>query len=90
MEADKNVWVYTFRWPEDYFWSGGRFAGLPQKRSVPNGLVFAVLIQHEPANEFGILGSIEHWNWYAEDLKCLHAPADSENRYERRLWTRNI
>jgi hypothetical protein len=88
MNADKRVIIYSWRPEYDWVWLGSRSASLPERRSPPPRLVFAVLMLLENQEEQGVSGSIVQWNWIAEDSKISQAPLDWESRYQEKLWSR--
>ncbi len=64
--ADSSVIVYSSLRPEfDYVWTGGRDQGMPVQKVPPAGRVFVVLVREFPTDEYGVQGSVEHWNWVA-------------------------
>jgi hypothetical protein len=89
IHADEDVWVYTWRSSTDYEWVGSAQDGMPEQISaVPDGIVFAVLVREQTKDEFGVVGTIEHWNWVRQDRNLPHAPIEWQNRYGRKLWSR--
>jgi hypothetical protein len=88
MHADQSVLVCTWRSLYDYKWVGSPQDGHPERMNPPRDQVFVVLVREEPANEHGVLGSIERWNWVQEDLELPHAPVDWNQRYGQKLWSR--
>jgi hypothetical protein len=91
MEADKSVIIYSWRAEFDYVWTGSRFDGKPVRKSPPANRVFVVLVREEQQpNDYGVFGSIEHWNWIKEDPELLDAPLEWPERYGQKLWSRNI
>jgi hypothetical protein len=85
--ADEAVLVYTWRSLFDYIWEGYPLHGI-QKKVIPlPGRVFVVIVREEQPNDHGIHGSIERWNWVAEDPELPHAPVDWEQRYGQKLWS---
>jgi hypothetical protein len=91
MRADKDVLVYTWRSAVDYKWVGTPQQGHPERMNPPpKDQVFVVLVRVEKANDHGILGSIERWNWIREDPTLPHAPVDWQQRYGIKLWSRQI
>lgn len=95
MEADKRVVAYSWRPKFDYVWSHGRFHGNPTPRIPPNHVVFVVLVREDekPQTYPGhglIFGSVEHWSWIAEDPTLAGAPIEYEERYAKKLWSRDL
>ena len=88
--ADESVVVYTWRSQVDYIWSGSAHSGQSENVAAPTGRVFVVLIRDEEPKDFGVAGSIEHWNWVREDRTLAHAPVDWESRYEKKLWSLGV
>jgi len=67
MNADRDVFVYTWRSETDYEWVGSPFDGRLVERTPPSGRVFVVLVREEAAADGDVFGSIERWNWVRED-----------------------
>jgi len=88
MKADETVLVYTWRSPIDWEWAGTPQYGRPLPVDPPPGRVFVVLVREEEPNENDVVGSIERWNWVREDPLLSHAPVGWEQRYGRKLWSR--
>lgn len=90
MNADQGVIVYTWRPLADYEWAGGRHSGRVERIDPPPpNRVFAVLVRLIESDHHGVVGSVEHWNWIREDPGLPHAPVDWEQRYTKRLWSRD-
>lgn len=90
MNADQTVVIYAWRPQFDCEWSGYPWDGNVVRLEPPPNRVFVVLVREEPANEFGVSGSIEKWNWVAEDSELRGAPIEWQARYRERLWSRGI
>lgn len=90
MDADRPVLAYAWRSRVDFEWSGSPHDGYPERLIPPDGQTFVVLVREEQPNSFGVLGSIEKWNWVREDLSLPQAPVDWQQRYDQKLWTRSI
>lgn len=88
MDVDERVVVYTWRSLFAVTWVAGQFSGDIMRRAAPPGVVFVVLVREEEANEAGIYGSLERWNWIEEDPELPQAPVAWATRYGRRLWSR--
>jgi hypothetical protein len=88
MGADQRVLVYTWRSLDDFVWSGDRFSGEARRRPAPPGAVFVVIAREHEAAALGIHGSIERWNWVEEDPNLPQAPLGWEQRYGKKLWSR--
>lgn len=90
MHADKGVLVYTWRSSVDCEWTGSPQGGNVEFMiPAPRDKVFVVLVREEPEDENGITGSIEKWNWVREDPRLAHAPVDWQQRYGKKLWSRD-
>ena len=94
-QADKSVIVYSCKPDTDYVWTGSRFDGRPIAKTPPPNRVFVVLVREErQPNEYAsvgsVFGSIEKWNWVKEDPALPGAPIDWEERYEAKIWSRNL
>lgn len=87
MNADQSALVYTWRSSVDFEWHGAPQDGYPVERVPRPGRVFAVVVRPEEANEVGINGSIERWNWIKEDPKFAEAPIGWPQRYDRKVWS---
>jgi len=88
MNADKTVFIYSWRSEIDYIWNGSPQNGYPKERIPPKGSVFVVLIREEEDNEYGVKGSIEKWNLVRENPKLQGAPVESDQRYAKKLWSK--
>lgn len=84
--GDQGVLIYALRPPNDLLWSGSRHEGQLLFVRPPKDRVFVVLVQAVANSD--VIGSIEHWNWVAEDKALAGAPLDWERRYTKRLWSR--
>src|SRR6185437_15030227 len=92
-DVDKRVLVYSWRPEVDYEWEGSPFDGWSVGRIQPLGRVFVVLVRPEldPIEYQGIgrvSGSIEKWNWVREAPNLAGAPVDWEDRYDKKIWSR--
>lgn len=95
MQADKSVIVYSWRPEFDYVWSRGQFSGNPTPTPPPPKRVFVVLVREEKQpNDYPevgtVFGSVERWNWIAEDPDSPHAPMEWSERYTEKLWSRML
>jgi len=93
MEADQDVFIYTWKPPLDFVWQGNRISGKPVGRDPSKDKVFAVLVclYDSPVDTelFGqIRGSIEHWSWLKESDQLPSAPFNWEKRYGRKVWSK--
>ncbi len=88
MRADKTVLVYTWCSRRDYEWRGDPNYGGVVERTLPAGRAFVVLVRSREADEYGVSGSIEKWNWVEEDPELPCAPVNWGQRYDTRLWSR--
>jgi len=90
LNADSGVIVYSWRPEFDYVWVGNRSEGHPAEKTPAPNRVLVVLLREFPVDEFGCRGSIEHWNWVAEDPYLPQAPVNWAERYSKRLWSRSL
>jgi len=88
MDVDERIVVYTWRSLFSASWVGSQFDGRVIIKAAPPGVVFVVLVREEEANEQGIFGSLERWNWIDEDSELPHAPVAWTTRYGKKLWSR--
>jgi hypothetical protein len=89
LQAEGKIVIYSWRPLADYVWQGSFSDGAPTRVvPPPPGKVFVVLARIDPADEHGIEGSIERWNWIREDSKLPRAPVDWDARYGTKLWSR--
>lgn len=88
--ADQTVVVYSWRPEFDCEWSGYPWDGNVVRLEPPSNRVFVVLVREEAENDLGVSGSIEKWNWVAEDGELKGAPIDWQVRYKQHLWSRGI
>ncbi len=93
--VDRNVLVYSWRSAVDFVWTGSRFEGRIVQMVPPLGRVFVVLVRPElqAADYPGVgkvLGTIERWNWVKEDPDLPSAPIDWKQRYDKKLWSRDL
>lgn len=88
VDADRTVVIYSWRPRIDWEWMGDRFSGQAISREPLPNSVFVVLVREEENYESGVLGSVEKWNWVAEDSELPDAPVDWNLRYGKMLWTR--
>jgi len=89
MNADEDVFIYSWRPALDFIWLGGRHDGNPRSMTPPAGRVFVVLVRdHGTPDEHGVSGTIEHWNWTHEDPTLRDAPVDWAKRYATNEWSK--
>lgn len=86
VDADRTVIIYCWRPQIDWEWRGDKFSGQVVPMEPPPRRVFVVLVREEQDHELGVCGSVEKWNWIAEDPSLLEAPVDWKTRYGRMLW----
>ena len=87
MQADQNIFVYSWRPRIDYEWAGTTFNGKPVRHTPKARTVFVVLIRLQAVRP-EIWGVIEKWNWVREDPDLAEAPVNWEQRYEQKMWSR--
>jgi hypothetical protein len=89
VQAEEKIIIYSWRPLADYLWSGSRSDGNPIRVvPPPPARVFVVLARIDTADQHGVEGSIERWNWIREDPKLPKAPVDWQERYGTKLWSR--
>ena len=90
MNADENVLVYVWRPEYDYEWIGAPYGGIPEEKNPPDGKVFVVLAREEETNDYGVVGSIERWNWVREDPERSLLPVRAKQRYGKAMWSKTV
>lgn len=88
MHADQAVFVYSWKAPDDYQWTGDSHTGTIVRLAPPPNQVFVVLVREQPIDKMGVSGLMLRWNWVKEDPNLSEAPVDWQIRYGRKLWSR--
>jgi hypothetical protein len=95
MHGDADIIAYSWRPQHDYIWSRSQFDGHPLQKQPPPGVILVVLVRLFKVPEQypglgAVEGSIEHWSWVMGDPELQFAPIDWQERYEDRLWSREL
>jgi len=88
VNGDQSVLIYSLTPDYDFVWMGDETTGDAVKVEPPPNRVFVVLARQIEIDEYGVSGTIEHWNWVQRDMKLDGAPIGHLERYKQTVWSR--
>jgi hypothetical protein len=88
MEGDRSVLAYTWRPRQNYIWVGGPQSGSLAAIAPPPGQVFVVLARRVGDADSSSGAEVRHWSWVQAAGDLAEAPVDWEQRYRKRVWSR--